>query len=327
MPAYLSARGVEIGPLLKEVDLVAGALADPQQLIPLNSAAQVFALAAQRLGDPAFGISYAKSFPLGGTGLLGHLMLSSPTVRDVFHVVTRYLEIHMTQMRTRSEEDKGIGLFTFAWPSTLTAPMLHYTGFYLASLIIRLRRATGENWQPLSALFQHRAPEVLGDYRKFFGKRLKFDQAANGIAVDATTLNKPMPKVMEGLFESVLELGNRRLKEQATPEDVASALHARIAERLASGEPFDLEAVATAMNMPSRALQWRLEQEATTYEKVLLLTRVVLAEQYLRDSNHRLTKIANLLGFSELSAFTRWSQRQFKMTPSAYRKHLRASKL
>ena len=136
-----------------------------------------------------------------------------------------------------------------------------------------------------------------------------------------------MPKVMEGLFESVLELGNRRLKEQATPEDVASALHARIAERLASGEPFDLEAVATAMNMPSRALQWRLEQEATTYEKVLLLTRVVLAEQYLRDSNHRLTKIANLLGFSELSAFTRWSQRQFKMTPSAYRKHLRASKL
>ena len=153
MPAYLSARGVEIGPLLKEVDLVAGALADPQQLIPLNSAAQVFALAAQRLGDPAFGISYAKSFPLGGTGLLGHLMLSSPTVRDVFHVVTRYLEIHMTQMRTRFEEDKGIGLFTFAWPSTLTAPMLHYTGFYLASLIIRLRRATGENWQPLSAPF------------------------------------------------------------------------------------------------------------------------------------------------------------------------------
>jgi AraC-like DNA-binding protein len=53
------------------------------------------------------------------------------------------------------------------------------------------------------------------------------------------------------------------------------------------------------------------------------LTRIVKAEQYLRESDHQLTKIASLLGFSELSAFTRWCGKQFHMTPSAYRRHLR----
>ena len=81
------------------------------------------------------------------------------------------------------------------------------------------------------------------------------------------------------------------------------------------------------MELPVRSLQWRLEQEATSYEKILLVTRVIAAERYLRDSGYNLTKIASLLGFSELSAFTRWCQRQFNTAPSTYRKKLRAQTL
>jgi AraC-like DNA-binding protein len=37
-----------------------------------------------------------------------------------------------------------------------------------------------------------------------------------------------------------------------------------------------------------------------------------------------LTRIASLLGFSELSAFTRWAQRRFGATPSSLRQRLRS---
>jgi len=87
---------------------------------------------------------------------------------------------------------------------------------------------------------------------------------------------------------------------------------------------FDLETVAAEIGLPARALQWRLEQEVTSYEKVLLATRFLETERYLRDSSHQLTRIAALLGFSELSAFTRWSHKHFQTTPSALRQHLRS---
>ena len=328
LPTYLSTRGVDVSPLLEEAGLDNRAVADNTLIISLNSAAALFERAARRLNDPTFGLSYAAAFPIGASGLLGHLIMSAPTVRDVIIVLTKYLEIHTTQLQQTFEEDEGIGRLSFIWPTSATAPHVQYTAFSMGVLILRLRLALSPTWCPLTTGFQHRAPlpQYLPDYQKLFGSRLKFDQPYNEIAIDAASLSRAMPKVMQGLFETIRELGEQKLQAAAAPDDVASELHTLLAKRLAAEEPFSLESVAEALQLQVRALQWRLEQEATTYEKVLLLTRVIAAESYLRDSDHNLTRIASLLGFSELSVLTRWSQHQFHMTPSAYRKKLRAPK-
>ncbi len=325
MPTYLSARGIDIAPLLEDAGLDKRAIADNTQIISLNTAAELFERTAHRLNDPTFGLSYAAAFPIGASGLLGHLIMTAPTVRDVLTVLTKYMGIHTTQLQQTFEEENGIGRLSFIWPGTASAPNIQYTGFTVGVLILRLRLALGPTWCPLITGFQHRAPSppFISDYQKLFGSRLKFDQPRNEIAIDAASLSRPMPKVMEGLFETIRELGEQKLQAAAAHDDIASELHNLLVKRLAAEETFSLESVAEAMNLQIRALQWRLEQEATTYEKVLLLTRVISAESYLRDSDHKLTKIAGLLGFSELSAFTRWCQHQFKKTPSAYRKKLR----
>jgi AraC-like DNA-binding protein len=242
--------------------------------------------------------------------------------------LTKYLEIHTTQLQQKFEEADGIGRLVFTWPSTVTVPHAQYSAFAVGTIILRLRLSLGSTWCPLTTSFQHRAPlpQYMAEYRKFFGSRLKFQQPFNEFRLDAASLNRPMPAVMKGLFDTVQELGEQKLRAVATPSDVASELHDLLVRRLAAEEPFGLESVAEAMNLNVRALQWRLEQEATTYEKILLLTRIIAAESYLRDSDHNLTKIARLLGFSELSALTRWCQHQFHMTPSLYRKKLRAFK-
>lgn len=324
LPSYLGARDVDIRSLLSEAGLSETAADNPDEPLPLNNVGMLFELTASRLADPGLGISYAKVFPPGATGLLGHLMITAPTVRDVFQVLTRYLQVHTTPMQSRFEiHDDGVGWFSFAWPSSFTAPQIQYTGFAMASLILRLRRATGPNWLPLAVHFHHRAPDDVEPYRHFFGSRLKFDQRDCSIAVDASTLAMPMPELLPKLHETVRAMGDRVLKEHVHLNDAASQLQHLLADRLPSGQPFDLDSVAKALGTQPRGLQWRLQQEATTYEQVLLLTRMLHAERHLRDSNHPMTEIANLLGFSELSAFTRWCQRHYKMTPSASRRHLR----
>lgn len=325
LPAYLKARGIQILELLDEAGIPHEALTKPQLPIPFKSAALLFDIASRRLDDPAFGLSYALAFPPGGTGLLGQMVMSAPTIRDVFDVLSRYLQVHMSPVAVRFEEMDGIGKLIFAWPPTLSEPQTHITGFYFASLILRLRKATGEGWVPLSVDFQHRAPDDLRPYHALFGTRLNFERRENAIVVDATTLAKRMPRPLEveGLHNSIIELTERHLLEQANAESAMHRLQAAIIERLAREQAFDLETVAADLALSTRSLQWRLEQEDTSYEKVLLAIRRKETERYLRDTTHQLTRIAELLGFSELSAFTRWSQRQFRMTPSALRQFLR----
>ena len=328
LPGYLRARGADLTPLLVQAGLDPAVLDDRNRIISLNATAKLFDLVAERLSDPAFGLSYALAFPIGGSGLLGHLMMSAPNVRCLLKVMAHYMEIHTTPMRPTFEEHATVGWFAFTWPATFTAPLQHYTIFAVGCLVLRLRLGAGQAWHPLVAEFQHRAPtapEALEAYAQLFGSRIKFDQPRNSIALDQTALSKPLPTTMEGLFDTIQELGDQKLKaRQAEPDDDAAALHRLLNRLLQAEEPFDLETCAAALGMTGRSLQWRLEQEGTSYEQVLVMTRIVAAERYLRDSDHQLTRIASLLGFSELSAFTRWSRSRFKMTPSAYRQCLRA---
>jgi AraC-like DNA-binding protein len=329
LPDYLSAYGVDIRSLLREAGITPAAIDQPDLQISLNSTGRLFELAARRLGDKAFGLSYAQAFPPGASGLLGHLVMSAPTVRDVFHVIARFIGVQISPVEPEFEvRDGGVGWFSLTWPCAFTEPQLHYTGFLMSSLVLRLRRATGPNWVPLAVMFQHRVPDEIEPYKQFFGSRMKFDQRSNSLAVDATTLALPMPEILPNLHTTMQKLGEhhlheRDLKEQTTAEDTASRLRRLLAQRLGAEEAFDLDSVAAAMGTQSRGLQWRLEQAATTYEKILLQTRIDMAGTYLRETDHQLTKIASLLGFSELSAFTRWCGKQFHMTPSAYRRHLR----
>ncbi len=327
LPAYLKARGTDPHEVLDAVGIVPEVLSERQAMVPLSATAAAFELAARRLGDPAFGLSYAHAFPPGGTGLLGQIVMSAPTIRDMFDALSRYLQVHMSPVEARFEEGHGVGRMIFSWPPTLAMSMLQITGFYFASLILRLRQATGPTWVPLAVEFQHRQPEAIEQYRSLFGTRLSFERPENVVVVDATTLAKRMPVILEGLHEglheSLLELSRRRLKEQTQATSVAARLQALLSHRLKNEIAFDLETVADEMEIPARALQWRLEQEHTCYEKVLLATRTIEATRYLRDTSHPLTRIASLLGFSELSAFTRWAQRRFGATPSSLRQRLR----
>ena len=323
LPTYLKSSGVDVNAVVSEVGLPVRALTEKHLQVPFSATALLFDLLSRRLDEPAFGLSYARHFPPGGTGLLGQIVLSAPTIRDAFKALEGFLQVNMTHVDVLFTESDGIAKFGFKWPASLSVPQVQIVGFYMASLILRLREAAGPSWLPLSVEFQHRQPEALDAYQAFFGTRLNFERKTNAIIVDATTLAKRMPGNYDGLHESLLELSAHKIKEQRTASTVAHQLQELLGQRLTNELPFDLEAAAGDLQLPPRALQWRLEQEQTSYEKVLLLTRMSEAQRYLRDSTLQLTRIAALLGFSELSAFTRWSQKHFQRTPSAMRQHLR----
>ena len=87
-------------------------------------------------------------------------------------------------------------------------------------------------------------------------------------------------------------------------ESLVERAAAAIRRQLADGEP-SLDDVARALNIPNWTLQRRLRNHGCTYQELLLEVRRELALNYLKDREIQISELAFLLGYSEISAFSR----------------------
>jgi AraC-like DNA-binding protein len=71
--------------------------------------------------------------------------------------------------------------------------------------------------------------------------------------------------------------------------------------------------------MSPRTLQRRLRAEGTGYKELLDETRRELAAQYIRSSRYSINEITFLLGFSDVSNFSRAFKRWEGVSPSSFR--------
>lgn len=80
------------------------------------------------------------------------------------------------------------------------------------------------------------------------------------------------------------------------------------------------ETVAQVLNMSVSSLQRRLREEGTSFQKVLLRTKKVMADKFLVEQNLSASDVAFLLGYQSHSQFFQAFKRWYLMTPIAYQK-------
>lgn len=126
----------------------------------------------------------------------------------------------------------------------------------------------------------------------------------------------------------VLVLGGRRdasevAKERGLAAARLEAIKADILTRLGDGN-LTLAAIAQRHRASTRSIQMLFERDGTTFSEFLLEQRLMRAARLLRDPLHRLSKIselAYLAGFNDVSYFHRTFRRRFGMTPSDAKAH------
>lgn len=91
-----------------------------------------------------------------------------------------------------------------------------------------------------------------------------------------------------------------------------------IARHLARGK-VKVGEVAAELNMSRHTLYKKLKEENLTFAGLLEDVRREQALTYLHDRNRTLSEVAELLGFSELSAFSRAFKRWMGKSPAEFR--------
>jgi len=101
-----------------------------------------------------------------------------------------------------------------------------------------------------------------------------------------------------------------------TKNDLITQVKAIIVRELPSGNVSN-DWVAEELYMAGRSLQRKLKELGTTYKKIYEECRRELAEKYIAQGTMSLTEISFILGFSEISSFSRSYKRWTGHSPNA----------
>jgi AraC-like DNA-binding protein len=188
----------------------------------------------------------------------------------------------------------------------------------LAWIMSALRVNLQQKLAPISVSFTHGRPVCAGKYYEYFQSPVIFDSPVS-------RLELPLDMV-----DLILPSGNEKLatfSDQAMAiylatldnEDLVTRVKKIIVEHLPSGDA-TVENAAAELYLSTRKLQRLLKEKGTTFISLLNETRMRIARQYVQNKNMDLTEIAFLLGFAEMSTFSRSFKRWTGQSPIQYRK-------
>lgn len=323
LPAFLAAT-VDVqasADLKRRLGRVSEPHGEPQ--ISADKLMQLFEELSRDLRNPAFGLDYARAFPVGGTGAFGFILTHAKNMLTAVTAIARYTHIVMSSVDVRYDPVEGGGQLTWTYPLLIASPMVQFNSFVAALVVLRLRAGLYENWYPKAVQLAHRDPGAGDGYRKVFGTGVSFEQPVNRLTFRDANLDRPNFSANPRLFKVVEQLAEILLAEHKTVVDFRTTVSNTIVDLLGVSNP-TLATVAAELAMGERTVQRRLMLEGTSFEEVLAVTRRSVAERLLRDTELPLTDIAFMLGFSELSAFTRAAKRWHGVPPRQFRSMKRA---
>ncbi|WP_163338153.1 AraC family transcriptional regulator [Desulfopila sp. IMCC35008] len=275
--------------------------------------------AAKRIPDPCFGLRVADNWHPSNFGALGYAMLVSKSLRITLERLIRFHQVISDSPFGRLEEDKHRGTLnltlTFG-PDTGAPPSREDAA--LAWIMSVLRVNYQKELSPASVDIVHSKPVCSGRYYEFFRSHIVFNSEFSTLRLPLELVDKSLP----GDNEELADFGEQmmiRYVDSLDRHTLKTKVKKRIAEHLPSGNA-TLENVASELAFSTRTLQRMLQQENSSFLQLLNETRKDLAIGYVNNKNLDLTEVAFLLGFAELSTFSRSFKRWTGLSPSHFRK-------
>ncbi len=301
---------------------------DDEKRIPLDKYASLLEMVAVEADEPCLGLEFARGFPDRVGGVLGFLIASAADLRSFMHCLHRYARLQIEALSLTYSEANGLLHIVWEYDASFIGPRKQLTEFLMALFVFRANKVFGGHISPLAAEFEYRDTGCTDRYRSVFGTHLRFGSTQNSLTTRADILSRrnisANPDTAD-LFKLMRRLAEEELQKSTVEHDIVAQLRQQIGRHLAH-EVLQLDTVASRLEMTGRQLQAQLKRRETTFEIEFGRVREQLAARYLRDTDMTMTDIALMLGFSELSSFTRAARAWFQMPPSVYRAQTRAAK-
>jgi AraC-like DNA-binding protein len=271
---------------------------------------------AQRSGKVDFGLRLAEGRTLSNVGAFALLVREQPTIRKALEVLVGYMFLHSESLHFDLQEQDGLIAFTLTIEVDSPIPIRQSVELGIGFVHRSFAQLFRERWKPLAVCFTHAAPAKKEAYRKFFATEIRFNQDFNGLLCSASDLDVPVPAADAKMARHVKQYLDTLTSRQDST--MSSLVRECIYTMLPSGL-CSTESVAKRLGLDRKTMYRRLQADNQTFSSLMDNVRLELVTRYVGNKHHSLTSVAELLGFSQLSAFSRWFRAQFGCSVSEWR--------
>lgn len=165
--------------------------------------------------------------------------------------------------------------------------------------------------------FIHSEPTNTHSYRICWGNTpIYFDQDFYGIRYSSKVLDSQLYRSKINDFirrhKEISDLSNRQ-------EDIISQVW-RSLSHYDSSEAITLADIAESLHISERAIQKKLKEKNTSFNELYSEIRMEQAKNYLQNNRLNISQVAQKMGYSDISAFSRAFKKNTGMSPNSYKK-------
>ena len=313
----LRAQRLDVPALFREAGLDIRVLERADGRLPVEQVDQLWALAAERSGQPFVALVRATADNPTSFDVLAYAMMSCQNLAEAVVRLVQYCAVVSDAVDLRvvdMAEGCRIEVTPREPPVAGRSSRLDYT---IVTFLAFCRWVTCRQIVPIGVELSYPPPADLTQHHLAFACKPRFNAPVHALLLGKSDLQLPLPTanaVLSQLHDRAVQAHVRGLNSTG----VAARMAATLVRRIGSGQVMRRD-VARDLCMSDRTLQRRLLDAGTSFQKELDALRRQLTENYLCDPALPLAGIAPLLGFAEESTFYRACQRWFELSPKQAR--------
>ena len=246
-------------------------------------------------------------------------MASPQTLGDALKRVARYSQITNEALVVRYREGNRL-MISLSYSGVPRHSDRHQIEFSMFAVLRLCRVLTGQNLVPQHFWISHHRSEATSEMARFVGTKVEFGADTDELTLNTATHELPLVHADTHLNNLLLKYCEAALTDR---RDDMSQLRTRVENAISTLLPHGralVEDVARDLGMSKRTLARRLSEDGLNFTEILQQLRHDLALRYLNDRQMHVSKIAWLLGFNDVSAFTHACRRWTGKSPSKMRR-------
>ncbi len=320
---YLERQGAASEEILAELGLDPDVIVSKNAGIDLGDYCKLMELSASRTCNGNFGLQFGLQFTPERLGLIGEIALAAPNLGTALSVFTRYFPYHQHVTEVKFGQQDGMWSLEYRILDGRILERRQDAELTMGMFLNVLRSCLGATWTPDEIHLEHPRPAQWREHEAVFGAPVHFSMTTNALVFRDPGFGRRMPNWSAGRLAALCQ-NLVDISRSTGALDLVSQVAGQVRSMLPEGCPH-IEAVADSMQVPRWTLQRRLADHGCIFSTLVDSTRQRLALMYLREDHLPIKDLATILGYSEVSAFTRACVRWFDVPPSRLRTRLRAA--
>lgn len=319
-PEAAGAVGLDPLRMLDAVGIPRTALREPDLRISLTALRELLERAGRASEDFGLRLSLLRTPSIMGPVAL--IAREQPTLRSIIQTIARYITLYTDALDIRVEETGEVAIIRIGLTFPTQGPQRQTVELATGQLMRLLRQHLGPNWRPVNVSFVHAQPRSMDTHRRALGANIAFDQDFDGVVCERSDLDHVNPAADPAMAREIERyIQGLAGSSQASMPDRVRAL----AQALLPMGHCTFSFVSKQMGLDPRTLQRQLAGHGTSFLDIVQAARMALTIQYVDESDRPLVEVADLLGFSAISAFSRWHRTHYGNSPSDRRANPRGA--